>query len=120
MNERDVSLQELLVLKEELASLVEMKDDLDKEKESLLKEKDRLLEEMGQNQQELLVASQKLLNMKRDLEARDRQADLTLRHFHQVQHELEYYFMISRKQAEMLQASEALQNKAFEFMVNRI
>ena len=75
-------------------------------------------EEMGQIQQELLVASQKLLNMKRDLEARDNQADLTLRHFHQVQHELEHYFLLSRKQAEILQASEALQNRALELMAN--
>ena len=96
------------------------KDDLDKEKErdGLLKERDGMSEEMGKIQQELLVASQKLLNMKRDLEARDRQADLTLRHFHQVQHELEHYFLLSRKQAEILQASEALQNRALELMAN--
>ena len=107
-------------LKSEIASLLSERDDLDKAREILLKEKDSLLEEMGQIQQEFLVLSQKLLNMKRDLEARDNQADLTLRHFHQVQHELEYYFMLSRKQAKMLQASEALQNKALELMLNRM
>ena len=105
--------------------MVAAKNDLHKEKDSLLKEKDRLIEEknglieeMGQIHQELLVVSQKLLNMRRDLEDRDNQADLTLRHFHQVQHELEYYFMLSRKQAEMLQVSEALQNRALELITN--
>ena len=95
-------------------------NELRSEINALSEERDNLLTERGQILQELLVASHKLLNIKRDLEARDSQANLTLRHFHQVQNELEYYFMLSSKQAEILQASQALQDKALELMVNRL
>ena len=118
IEETDRLIEEKNGLIEEKNGLAEERDGLIEEKNGLAEERDGLIEEMGKIKRELLVASQKLLNMKRDLEARDNQADLTLRHFHQVQHELEHYFLLSRKQAEMLQASEALQNRALELMAN--
>ena len=53
-----------------------------------------------------------LARIRGELSGLQEDAKSTLRSFHQVQQELEYYFQYSRKQSEMLEANANLQQRA--------
>ena len=89
------------------------------ELQQVIAERDARAEEKGDVQQafeqlkkQLKQASESLMQMELQVKDSSEEAELTMLQLHQVQEELEHYFLLSRKQSAMLNSSSQLYKKA--------
>ena len=121
--EKDEALRLLARVKDERDQLKEEKVQFNKERDQFYKERDRfdtvkqqLNDEREQLQSRLSFLRSNLDELEQEREENNKarkeeqeEAHLTLLQLHQVQDELEHYFVLSRQQSELLEANEELQ-----------
>ncbi len=96
------------------------RDKLKDEKDELCFQVSLLQNELEELRQEVMAKSAELeMMMSEALQAR-KEAKSTLLQLHQVQEELEYYFLLSRKQSVVLDASSKLHSRGAALLLKAI
>lgn len=76
----------------------------------------RLEEQLGEVKNERDRCAKEKVDAQRIAHESARESEATMRQMHQVQEELEYYFLLSRKQSQLLDSSAELQQKAAKLL----
>ena len=116
IGERDEALISLSLLKEQHELLQEQQKEQQKvelqEKDELRLQCSVLQNEVDLLKHEVSVKSAELERLKMEISHGQQEIRLTLRQLHQLQSELERYFLLSRDQSKLLEASAQLQSRS--------
>ena len=119
VGERDARAKEKGEAQQAVEELSRQLDEKGVALQKMVGERDARAEEKGEAQQavedlkkQLQQASESLMQMELQVKDSSVEADLTMLQLHQVQEELEHYFLLSRKQSAMLNSSSQLYKKA--------
>ena len=112
VSERDAALVSLSVLKEQQELFNEQQEVDLQEKDELRLQCSVLQNELDLLKREVSIKSAELEQAKTEISSAQQETRIILRQLHQLQSELERYFLLSRDQSKLLEASAQLQSRS--------